>query len=498
MSRELPANPNLEHLRKQAKELLRQLRQTDARARLAGAQHALALEYGFASWPKLKLHVESLVSQAPPPEQLSQAVCASDARQVARVLARYPELKNGLNEPMFNYGDMPALLAAVQRSDRKTIDVLLGAGADIHARSLLWSGGIGVLDECAPALAPFLIERGARLDAHSAARLGMFDELRRLVTAEPSLVAASGARGETPLHCASTVEVAEFLLDRGAGIDARDLQHESTPAQHMLRVVQARHYPRDRQEIARFLVARGCSTDILMGAALGDLALVRRHLEEDPAAIRTAVSEQYFPKHDPRSGGCIYFSLFGRGRTPHMVARDFGHEDVYQFLMLHTPEDVKLAQALELGDEDAFRAFVASRPNLTGSLSDDERRRLPDAARDNNAAAVRLLLEAGWPLDARGEMHLTALQWAAWHGNAEMVREILRYHPPIDPPDCPPDFRTLNCAFHGSENGWHRDTGDYVATVEALLDAGAEAPKNSDIPEASPAVRELLIRREQG
>jgi hypothetical protein len=43
-------------------------------------------------------------------------------------------------------------------------------------------------------------------------------------------------------------------------------------------------------------------------------------------------------------------------------------------------------------------------------------------------------------------------------------------------------------------NGWHRDTGDYVATVEALLNAGAKAPKVTDDLEASEPVRELLTQ----
>jgi hypothetical protein len=59
MSRDLPARPNLDHLKKQAKELLRTLKEQDPDAQLVDAQHALAREYGFPSWPRLKAHVES-------------------------------------------------------------------------------------------------------------------------------------------------------------------------------------------------------------------------------------------------------------------------------------------------------------------------------------------------------------------------------------------------------------------------------------------------------
>ena len=62
MSRALPTHPNLEHLKKQAKDLLQELQQQNPALKLADAQHTLAREYGFASWPKLKAYVESLLS----------------------------------------------------------------------------------------------------------------------------------------------------------------------------------------------------------------------------------------------------------------------------------------------------------------------------------------------------------------------------------------------------------------------------------------------------
>jgi len=499
MSLDLPAKPNLEHLQKQAKALLRKLQVGDVGAslKLADAQHALARDYGFASWPKLKEHVETLAREREPDELLTAAVRASDADKTARVLDSHPKLRARIDEPLADYGaGMQAMLAAVQRSDRRTIDVLLRAGADINARSRWWAGGVGVLDECSAEMAAFLLERGAVVDAHAAARLEMFGKLRELVTADSGAAIARGANGQTALHCASTVEIAQYLLEHGADMDARDSLHESTPAQHMLRVVQARHYRRDRQEISRHLVARGCRTDILMAAALGDLELVRRHLDEDPACIRTRVDEVYFPKRDPRSGGTIYIQIFGPKKTPHLVARDFEHGEVFEFLIERSPEDVKLAQACELGDVGAFHALLAARPHLIETLTDDERRRLPDAAQANNTDAVRLMLAAGWPVDARGEYDLTALAWAAWHGNAGMAREILRYRPQLELSDCH-EQTALGAALHGSENSWHRTTGDYVATVEALIGAGAKAPKVTDDLEASEAVRDVLRRYEE-
>ena len=67
MSRHLPDRPNLEYLKKEAKSLLDTMQQSNRSAQLADAQHALARDYGFASWPKLKAHVESIAGTAPHP-----------------------------------------------------------------------------------------------------------------------------------------------------------------------------------------------------------------------------------------------------------------------------------------------------------------------------------------------------------------------------------------------------------------------------------------------
>jgi hypothetical protein len=57
MSLELPPRPNLDHLRKAAKRRLALLRQRNPSASLVDAQHVLAREYSFSSWPKLKVAV---------------------------------------------------------------------------------------------------------------------------------------------------------------------------------------------------------------------------------------------------------------------------------------------------------------------------------------------------------------------------------------------------------------------------------------------------------
>src|SRR6185437_13517505 len=147
MSRQLPAKPDLEYLKKQAKELLRTMRQ----GKLADAQHTLANEYGFATWAKLKSHVEALGLS--PAEALKEAVCASDPVRTREILERHPELRAKIDDPLPDYAfGQHALFAAVQRSDRATVDVLLSAGANIQKRTEWWAGGFGVLDDCDPGM----------------------------------------------------------------------------------------------------------------------------------------------------------------------------------------------------------------------------------------------------------------------------------------------------------------------------------------------------------
>ena len=487
MSRELPAKPSLEFLRKQAK----QIQRTMSQGKLADAQHALAREYGFANWARLKSYVVTF--GLPPAEALTAAIRDSDAQRVRDLLESHPELRARIDEPLPNYGfGIHALFAAVQRSDRATIDVLLHAGADIRKRTEWWAGGFGVLDDCGPGLVDFLVKRSAVVDAHAAARLGMLAKLADLVAADPAVIHARGGDGQTPLHFASTVEIAAFLLDHGAEIDALDVDHESTPAQYMLRVEQMRHYPHDRQDVARYLVSRGCKTDLLMATALGDVDLVRHHLDADPGCIRMSVSEEWFPKKDPHAGGTIYIWMLGANRTAHAVARNFGHEELFKLLMERTPEDLKLALACELGDESTFQMYLDQNPDAAKTLSDAERRKLPVAAQSNNTNAVRLMLEAGWPVNTPGEMGATALHWAGFNGNAEMAREILRFQPDLELKSQEYAGTALFWALYGSGNGWRQDTGDFVGTVQALLDAGAVLPPHPEALEPSDAVLEVL------
>ena len=398
-----------------------------------------------------------------PGKQFTRAVQADDHALVRRLLADHPELKAKIDEPLGPF-DSPAIVNA---RSREMLDALLDAGADLNTRSQWWAGGFGILDWASPELAVYAIERGAVVDVHAAARLKMIDRLRELISRDPALVHARGGDGKTPLHFAGSVEVAAYLLDHGADIDARDIDHESTPAQYLID---------DHQEVVRYLVSRGCWTDLLMASALGDLDLVKKHLDADPDCIRMCVSEDFFPKINKQSGGTIYGWTLGFYLSAHQVARKYGHEGAVQLLFDRSPEPVKLIAACWLGDEGMVQSIRTKNPKIATDFTEADRRQVAHAARKNATTAVRLMLECGLPVDARGQHQATPLHWAAFHGNNEMAKIILNYHPPLEARDADFNGTPLGWAIHGSENGWTADTGNYAGTAEAIVSAGAKLP----------------------
>ncbi len=424
-----------------------------------------------------------------PFSEFTAGVRGNDPAAVARVLDRHPELRARLDDALPGYGfGETALIVAVQHRNREMIDLLLDRGANVNQESHWWAGPFHAIDNAGddPDLIAFLVARGATLDVHHLVRLDRIEDVKQALAADPSLICARGGDGQLPLHFAKTVAMADLLLDRGAEIDAIDVDHESTAAQWMIR---------DRHDVARHLVMdRGGRTDILLASALGDEASVTRILDADPAAIRTTVSEQYFPKKDARAGGTIYNWTLGRSKSAHEIAREFGHEDLVQRLLQRTPDDMKLSVACELGDEALFRQLLRDRPGIAATLIAEDRRKLADAARNNNATAVRLMLEAGWPPDARGQHNATALHWAGFHGNAAMVRSLLAHGAPVDIKGDEYDGTPLHWTIYGSEHGWQRDKGDYPATVDVLLAGGASLPRLDQLRSGAPEVIDVLRR----
>src|SRR5262249_13233295 len=149
--------------------------------------------------------------------------------------------------------------------------------------------------------------------------------------------------------------------------DARDIDHESTAAQYMLR---------ERPEVLQFPIGRGCKTDILMAAALGDRQLAEEHLRQDPECIRMRVSDEYMPLIGSRNGGTIYQWQLGWHVSAVQVAKAFGHGELADWLMEHCPDEEKLLNACWLHNEELVKSLLAQHPKLADALPAAGRRHL--------------------------------------------------------------------------------------------------------------------------
>jgi hypothetical protein len=229
-----------------------------------------------------------------------------------------------------------------------------------------------------------------------------------------------------------------------------------------------------------------------MASAVGDLALVERILNDDPETVRTTVSERYFPKRDPKSGGSIYIYGFGLTKSPHMIAHQFGHTAVFELLMQRSAHWLRLAQAAEVGDETFVQQILQQHPSIFTCLTPNAARRIVGAAVQSNTRAVELLLASGWPSNAALDNNQTALHYAAWHGNLAMVRALLAHNAPINVFETEHGGSPLAWALHGSLHSWERAKGDYPGVTRALLAAGAAIPKPERPLEAADEVLTII------
>ena len=470
----LPKDANLQHLKHQAKDLQKAFQSGVAAARervktakpklarsskllLSDAQFVIAREYGFESWPKLKHFVEGDV-----PKLLINAVNANDVKAVHALLRKHPELKSRINEPLFGF-DAPAIVA--KSGQREMVDVLLEAGADINAMSKWWAGGFGVLHSHTSRgeHGQYLVSRGARVDAHAAANLNLADALEKLIDADSAVVNQRGPDGMVPLHMAATPAIAKLLLDRGAEVDTRDIDHESTPAQYAIP---------HRPEVCRYLLNRGAQPDIFMACVLGDVALVTKLIKDDPSCLQHRIAKGQFVT-TKSEGQHIYVYNLGYTQTPLTLAHKHGHSRLLNFLLKHCSLKERFFHACSTADQKAVNAILKKEPFIAATLTADEASAIADAAWNNDLAAVRTMLEAGFPVDARGIHQSTPLDRAAIRGYIAIVELLLEHGASLDVKN---EFggTPLRASKWGAEN-FRDPKGDYPAVIARLTRAGAKS-----------------------
>jgi ankyrin repeat protein len=316
------------------------------------------------------------------------AIRAGNQNTVRSLAAKDSSLINATDPDSF--GATP-LIHAVNTDSRPMVDLLLDLGADINKRSDWWAGSFGVLDSSSDELTEHLLARGATLTPHAAARTGKLAELRAMLDQDPSLIHARGGDGQMPLHFARTREIADLLLLRGADINAKDVDHASTPAQWLAT---------SRPDVAAYLLSRGAASDPFIAVRAGDLDLLERTIKTEPLGIATRITRDRFPGPAPAAGHIYLFTL-GEGFTLVHAAGQAGHADVIRWL-----------------------AARGAEVNARGGY--DDATPLHFAAWEDKPAAIHALIDSGADINAKsGSQHDNEpIGWAIVAGSIEAFRTL--------------------------------------------------------------------------
>ena len=294
-TRAMRANPDLDQLKRQAKELLESYRggTPDALAEVSfyqrnatpetfalhDAQFVLARSYGFESWPKLKAAVDGVTAA-----KLHQAAESGDVEAARALLTRRPEIVD------LGRGEMRALHMAVLRRDAEMTRLLLEFGAD--PQNGIWPNRDATssyaiardrgYDEIFNLIGEALARRGFRspsnpteayqklrrayMSGSEAAIVAVYDE-------HPELGEMCPADGVTLLHqmaAKGALLLMQWLLDHGADVNTKSEQGW-TPLDFAASG-KAGGWIFDNKQFeraAKFLLERGAQLSPLSAATLG-------------------------------------------------------------------------------------------------------------------------------------------------------------------------------------------------------------------------------------
>jgi ankyrin repeat protein len=207
MPQALPANPNLDWLKKTAKQRLVQLRTSQPAAKLYEAQLALAHDYGFKSWRALKSHIDSVTPAFRDRDRVFEAARAGDLETVRRAFA------SGF-DPATPDSDGRTVHQIAKQRGHEAIEML--------ARDI--QGGKTRPDD----------EMQAIQAVMRAAQSGDLDALRTGLDANPEYIDALGGGFEkaTALHLAvlrNQHAAIRLLIERGADLNRRDFPDNAAP-----------------------------------------------------------------------------------------------------------------------------------------------------------------------------------------------------------------------------------------------------------------------------
>jgi hypothetical protein len=324
-------------------------------------------------------------------------------------------------------------------------------------------------------------------EVHEAARAGLTDKLAEMLAKDPSLIEAKGMDARTPLHCAGTVAVATLLLDHGARLDARDEDHDSTPAQWRIG---------ESPDVARFLLERGAKADIFLAVALGDVALAEKLVTEDPGcpAHRIGKPPDFPPLGHQGRGGTIYQWTLRFNSYPHQIALMKGHQPMFDFLYAASDTATRLLVNCVLARRGEAEAIAKEHPEIVPGLPDEDRELVAKYCWETNTNydAVKLMLDLGFPVAHPERSHgYTPLHNAAWAGSGDLVELLIARGHSVDIRDLGYLATPLGWALHDCLVEKRHPEGEFARVAKALLEAGSPL-EDVKYPTGDAAVDEVL------
>lgn len=285
-----------------------------------------------------------------------------------------------------------------------------------------------------PTVVEVLLARGADIDAHAGAALGMTAHVRRLLEGRAERSPYSGAWNRTPLHWAASgghIELMDWLIAHGAKVDARDswgctplhLAAELGRTEAARRLVDAgadikgrlkngktvlhlaaqTHHP----EIVELLLRHDAGLDIFAAASLGFREHLRKALARKPELVHARLPF---------------------GATPLHMAAESGRGDMAEFLV-EQGAPLDLVGAAELGWTERVRELLEKQPAVVNAKSGSFGfTALHSATSKGHRDLARMLLAGGAEVNATDDMYQkTPLGEALYYGNEAMVRLLHRH-----------------------------------------------------------------------